>query len=167
MVTSDSRDEKARLAQEKGLQQYERLGPLYRDLRPDFLSDLKGWIEYDPEGAYRILTTISLAANFSPTRVGLQQGGAVGGNATAELHRNYKQVLVDLARPFARQLKCKQLSYSAVALKLKRYVIPKALRVANEQPSLNREALEHLDGLSKGRIYRIILEHKESVSASP
>ncbi len=167
MVTSDSRDEKARLAQEKGLQQYERLGPLYRDLKPDFLSDLKGWIEYDPDGAYRIVARISKAADFNIARVRIQQGGATAGKAKAELHRHYEQVLVDLARPFAAKLNCGQLSYRDVAHILAKSVIPKALGEANKEMSPSVEALEHLSRSSKNRLYRIILKHKESVSASP
>ena len=159
-MTSDNRDEKARRAREKGERLYERLGPVFRDLSPDFLLELKDWIKYNPDGAYSIVAHVSKGADFNKSRVRIQQGGATAGKAKAERHRHYEQVLVDLARPFATKLKGGQLKYRPVARTLKNRVIPNALRAANQEMSPNIEAFEHLADLSENRIYRIILKHK-------
>ena len=166
-MTSDDRDEKARLAREKFDRLYERLGPIYRASSPDFQLDVEAWLDFGPMVAHNIAAHISKGAELNISRVLIRQGGATAGKAKAERHRHYEQVLVDLARPFAAKLSSGQLTYSAVAHTLKNHVIPKALRAANQEMSPSVEALEHLSRLSEIRLYRIILKHKESVSASP
>ena len=167
-MTSDNRDDKAKGVLEKAERYYERIDPLYRDLEPDFLPNLRDWVVDNPIHAHSIVALISRTYDFSLTQIGLQQGGATGGKAKAELYRHYEQVLVDLARPFAPKLKCKQLSYPAVAHNLKIKVIPEALRKANQQTSPDAKALEHLATRSERRLTDIIRKHKaEIVPPSP
>ena len=164
----DSRHRRKRLAQEKAERLYERLGPVYRNLEPDFVEDIKDWIEYDPDGAFRIVARISKAAVFNPSQVKIREGGAEGGRTKAALHKHYEQALIDLAKPFAAKLARKELNFLAVAKLLENRIIPQALVEAEREWSPNIEALIHLKKLSVSRLQRIILMHnKEIVSPSP
>ena len=166
-MTSNDRDEKTRRTREKFDRLFERLGPKFRASSPDFNREVEGCLAVGPVFAHNIAALISKGADSNMSLVLIQQGGATGGKAKAERYKHYEQVLVDLARPFAAKRNSGQINYRSVAHILKSRVIPKELKAVDEKTSQRIEALEHLSGLSEVRLYRIILNNKESVSASP
>ena len=72
-MTSNDRDEKTRLARYKLDRLYERLGPTYRDMSPDFHQDAETWLDFGPDIAHNIAASISKGADFNISQVLIQQ----------------------------------------------------------------------------------------------